>query len=154
MSQAALDIQLLRGPVTWADPHPFPAAAGAECVFLGRTRAESSDHGALEALEYSAYEPMAREILLELATTAMRNHGCLLVRVHHALGRVAVGEASVLVQTACPHRSAAFDSCRWLIDALKRSAPIWKREIWSDGATWAPGEPAVTPAGLSGEGRS
>jgi len=63
------------------------------------------------------------------------------VRIVHRLGRLAIGETSVLIVVASEHRGAAFDACRWLIDTLKRTVPIWKKEFFEDGAVWADGEP-------------
>ena len=139
---AVIDVTLMRQPVEYAPIEPFPHEAGGECVFLGITRADTNPkHGRLVRLCYEAYEPMAKAMLGDLAREAAAAFECNFVRVHHALGDVALGEASVLVQIACPHRSAAFDACRFAIDGLKRHAPIWKREIWEDGASWSPGNP-------------
>jgi molybdopterin synthase catalytic subunit len=63
------------------------------------------------------------------------------VRIVHRLGRLEIGETSVLIIVASAHRGAAFEACRWLIDTLKRTVPIWKKEFFSDGAVWADGEP-------------
>jgi molybdopterin synthase catalytic subunit len=63
------------------------------------------------------------------------------VRLVHRLGRLQVGETSVLVAVASAHRAAAFEACRWLIDTLKKTVPIWKKEYFEDGAVWADGEP-------------
>ena len=106
-------------------------------------------HGLLERLSYEAYDPMELGILPEIAEQAGDRLRCTRVRIHHALGEVPPGRASVLVQVNCPHRGEAFDACRFLIDRLKAEAPIWKREVWADGTTWAPGnEPqrSVPPA--------
>jgi molybdopterin synthase catalytic subunit len=141
----SIDVQVLDRPVERVPFGPFPEAGGGECVFLGRTRREvHPDHGALTQLEYHGYRPLAERTLAALAEQACEQYGCLAVRVHHALGAVAVGQASVLVQVACPHRDAAFAACRFLIDRLKATAPIWKRERWADGTTWAEGV-AVEP---------
>ncbi len=143
----AIDVRILEHPVEPASVEPFPEHAGAECVFLGRTRLEvHPQHGALVSLTYHAYRPLARRTLDSLAEEATRRFGCLAVRIHHALGEVAVGEPSVLVQVACGHRDTAFEACRFLIDSLKATAPIWKRETWADGATWSAGTP-VRPEG-------
>jgi molybdopterin synthase catalytic subunit len=118
-------------------------------VFLGITRADMNPkHGKLVRLCYEAYEPMAQAMLSNLAREAATAFECSFVRVHHALGDVALGEASVLVQIACPHRHAAFDACRYTIDSLKRHAPIWKREIWEDGESWPAGHPVTTDRGM------
>jgi molybdopterin synthase catalytic subunit len=135
-----IDVQLRPGPVGHPRPADPPTCCGGECVFLGRTRAETHPgHGPLRLLRYEAYEPMAMRVLHELAERAVDRYGCRLVRLHHALGDVAVGEASVLVTAACPHRAEAFEACRFLIDAIKREAPIWKCETWVDGVTWSAG---------------
>lgn len=144
--QRIIDVQLLRQPVTAVPFDPFPQPAGAECVFLGRTRVETHpEHGRLQRLWYESYEPMALLMLRELAERAVERFDCLAVRVHHAVGEVPPGDASVVVQVVCGHRDAAFRACRFLIDELKQSAPIWKREQWQDGTTWAEGQAAAPP---------
>jgi molybdopterin synthase catalytic subunit len=141
-----IDVSLLDHPVDGRPLEPFPQRAGAECVFLGRTRLEDHpEHGLLEGLRYEAHRGMAEQVLRGLAETAARQYDCLAVRIHHAVGEVPIGAASVLVQVACGHRVQAFDACRFLIDRLKCSAPIWKQEQWADGTTWSPGTPARPP---------
>lgn len=135
-----IDIQLVNEPVSAGTISPFPKSCGAECIFLGRTREDAHpEHGDLTLLAYEAYEPLARAVLRQLADEVIRRYGCRAVRVHHALGEVPVGAASVLVQIAAGHREQAFDACRLVIDRLKEEAPIWKREIWADGTTWSQG---------------
>ena len=147
MAPPAIDIRILDAPVAALPFEPFPQPAGAECVFLGRTRIEShADHGRLVELSYEAYRPMALRVLTDLAGEAIQQFGCAAVRIHHAVGIVPPGEASVLVQVVCGHRDKAFEACRFLIDRLKDVAPIWKCEKWEDGTTWAPGQPVKRPA--------
>jgi molybdopterin synthase catalytic subunit len=135
-----IDVQLLDRPVRYLPMEGLPWAAGGECVFLGRTRQETHrSHGRLVRLSYEAYGTMAEVVLRELAEGAIERFGCAAVRIHHAIGDVPPGEASVMVQVACGHRAEAFEACRFLIDELKARAPIWKREEWEDGATWATG---------------
>jgi molybdopterin synthase catalytic subunit len=91
-----------------------------------------------------------------LAAEAVEKFGVRDVAVVHRLGRLAVGETSVLIAVASAHRATAFDACRWLIDTLKKTVPIWKRETFADGTVWADGEPfpeqlAIRPQG-SAEG--
>lgn len=139
---AIIDIRLLDHPVQMMEFDPFPQQAGGECAFLGRTREETHPgHGPLRRLSYEAYEPMALAMLNDLAQHAVNRFGCQAVRIHHALGVVPPGQASVLVQTVCGHRGEAFDACRFLIDQLKAVVPIWKREEWADGTTWSRGHP-------------
>lgn len=149
-----IDVRIMPGALraTVTDAHALDPAApvGAECMFLGRTRSESNDrHGDLMALEYEAHETMALKILNDLARIAIERFDCRLVRMHHAIGRVAVGEASVFVQVLTAHRDESFVACRFLIDELKKSVPIWKREVWKDGTTWVDGRPATPPPARS-----
>ena len=146
-----IDVRLLDGPVAFVATDSFPEACGGECVFLGRTRQETSpEHGPLIRLSYEAYAPMAEKVLRSLAEDAVRLFGCHVVRIHHAVGDVPTGEASVLVQVACGHRGEAFDACRMLIDRLKAEAPIWKQEQWADGTTWSKGKPVSVQTGAPG----
>src|SRR5258708_40035593 len=76
-----------------------------------------------------------------LAAHALKQFQVREVALVHRLGRLEIGETSVLIIVASAHRTAAFDACRWLIDTLKRTVPIWKKEYFEDGAVWADGEP-------------
>lgn len=139
MSKSTIDILFTPGPVEYLPP-PVIGLGGGECVFLGRTRGEMHDkHGPLQLLRYTAYESMAKRVLESLAQIAIKDHGALFVRIHHRMGEVPVGQASVLVQVVCGHRAEAFEACRMLIDRLKSEAPIWKSEVWADGTTWSRG---------------
>ena len=110
-------------------------AAGGVCVFVGTTRAERNGEGVeLAALEYEAYEEMAREQLEELARRAREKWGIVKVAMLHRVGRVGVGEASVVIAVSAGHREEAFAACRFLIDTLKAEVAIWKKEVWGDGA--------------------
>ncbi len=121
---------------------------GAVVVFDGMVRDNSRGRRTLY-LDYEAYEEMAVRQLRKLAVEARRSFGVHRVTIVHRLGRLEVGETSVLIVVAAAHRAQAFDACRWLIDTLKKSAPIWKRETFVDGAVWADGEPF--PAGVAVE---
>src|ERR1035438_1447904 len=92
-------------------------------------------------LDYEAYEEMALEQMEALAIQAVQQFQIRDVAIVHRLGRIEIGETSVLIAVASAHRAAAFDACRWLIDTLKRTVPIWKKEYFGDGAVWADGEP-------------
>ncbi len=113
---------------------------GAIVVFEGIVRDHSRDRRTLY-LEYEAYEPMALHQLSSLVQEALAKFAIRDARIIHRLGRLQIGESSVLIVVASAHRAAAFDACRWLIDTLKRTVPIWKREYFEDGAVWADGEP-------------
>jgi molybdopterin synthase catalytic subunit len=108
--------------------------AGAVVLFLGTTR-ELTDGRQTVALDYEAYEEMARRRLAELETEARQRWPVIECIVVHRLGHVPVGEASVAIAVSTPHRGDAFAAGQWLIDSLKRDVPIWKREEWADGTT-------------------
>jgi len=133
-----IDVQLVDGPL--AAREVPDVEGGGTCSFIGRTRPEQHPlHGRLLALDYQGYQPLALRTMRDLAETAARRWSCHRVDLHHALGIVAVGQASVRVHVSCDHRDNAFAACRWLIDTLKQQVPIWKREQWADGTTWVDG---------------
>jgi molybdopterin synthase catalytic subunit/molybdopterin converting factor small subunit len=115
-------------------------ADGAAVVFEGIVRDNSRGRRTLY-LDYEAYEEMALKQMDALAEQALQQFSIRDVAVVHRLGRLKIGETSVLVVVVSAHRAAAFDACRWLIDTLKRTVPIWKKEHFEDGAVWADGEP-------------
>ena len=124
-------------------------ADGAVCVFDGIVRDNTRGRRTLY-LEYEAYREMALEQMRTLAAEAVTRFGVRDVAMVHRLGRLLVGETSVLIVVASAHRAAAFEACRWLIDSLKRTVPIWKRETFADGVVWAAGEPFPTEIALRG----
>lgn len=113
---------------------------GALIVFDGIVRNHSRGRCTLY-LEYSAYEAMAAAELEKLAHAALATYPVRAVRIVHRLGTLQIGETSVLIVVASAHRAAAFDATRWIIDTLKKTVPIWKKEYFEDGAVWADGEP-------------
>jgi molybdopterin synthase catalytic subunit len=129
--------------------HPIPALEildrvkapedGAAVLFDGIVRNHTSGRRTLY-LEYEAYEPMALGKLRELAAAIRARFALDSLAIVHRLGRLEIGETSVLIAVSAPHRAVAFDACRFAIDTLKRSVPIWKKEYFADGAVWAGGE--------------
>jgi MoaE-MoaD fusion protein len=113
---------------------------GAVVVFEGVVRNNTRSRPTLY-LEYEAYEQMAIKQMYQLATEALAKFAIRDVAIKHRLGRLEIGETSVSIAVASGHRGPAFDACRWLIDTLKRTVPIWKKEYFVDGAVWADGEP-------------
>jgi MoaE-MoaD fusion protein len=113
---------------------------GAMVVFEGVVRNQTRGRKTLY-LDYEAYEEMALPEMERLAEQALKQFAVREVAMVHRLGRIEIQETSVLIVVASAHRAAAFDACRWLIDTLKRSVPIWKKEYFEDGAVWADGEP-------------
>jgi MoaE-MoaD fusion protein len=119
------------------------AADGAAVVFDGIVRNHTRGRRTLH-LDYEAYEEMALRQMRDLAVRACGRFAIRHVTLVHRLGHLEIGETSVLIVVASAHRSAAFEACRWLIDALKQTVPIWKKETFADGTVWAPGEPFPT----------
>jgi molybdopterin synthase catalytic subunit len=110
-------------------------AAGAIATFIGTTRAQSRGREVL-FLEYEAYEGMAEQVMADLADQLKRRHELLEVAIHHRVGRVDIGEMSVVIAVSAPHRAAALAACREAIDELKVSVPLWKKETYVGGEEW------------------
>ena len=127
---------------------------GAALVFEGVVRNQTRGRRTLY-LDYEAYEEMALQQMESLAAQALQQFQVHDVALVHRLGHLEIGETSVLIAVASAHRAAAFDACRWLIDTLKRTVPIWKKEYFEDGSVWADGEPfpaEIPRANSFGEG--
>lgn len=121
--------------------HP---GAGGIVLFLGTVR----DHArgrTVEHLEYEAYETMARRQMTGIATQAAERWGTR-IAIAHRVGRLEIGDVSVAIAAAAPHRREAFEACRFVIDTLKQTVPIWKKEVWADGAEWIGQEEHSSPA--------
>jgi MoaE-MoaD fusion protein len=112
---------------------------GAAVVFEGVVRNQTRGRRTIY-LEYEAYEEMALRQMEGLAEQSLKEFQVRDVALVHRLGRLEIGETSVLIVVASAHRASAFDACRWVIDTLKRTVPIWKKEYFEDGAVWADGE--------------
>jgi len=141
-------VSLTRAPI---DSAPIIASArqgedGAVVIFDGIVRNETRGRQTLY-LDYEAYEEMAVRQMDELARRAQSKFGVRHVTMVHRLGRLQVSESSILIVVASAHRGQAFEACRWLIDTIKKTVPIWKKETFVDGAVWADGEPF--PDGVS-----
>jgi molybdopterin synthase catalytic subunit len=113
---------------------------GAVVVFDGIVRDNTRGRKTLY-LDYEAYEEMALDQMQKLAREAAERFAMDRVGVVHRLGRLEIGESSIVIVVTSAHRAAAFDACRWLIDTLKRTVPVWKKEHFTDGAVWKDGEP-------------
>ena len=110
---------------------------------------------AVRALEYEAYEEMALAVMREIVAETKSRFPVTAVRLVHRLGRLAVGDPSVAVAVASPHRAEAFAACRFAIDTLKARVPIWKKEFYADGSEWldAPAAATLAPERLAGLSR-
>ena len=123
---------------------------GAVVVFDGIVRNNTRGRRTLH-LDYEAYEEMALKQMNGLAEQARERFGVRQVTIVHRLGRLEIGETSVLIVVASAHRGAAFEASRWVIDTLKKTVPIWKKEMFVDGAVWADGEPFPAELALDSE---
>ncbi len=110
-------------------------AAGAIATFVGTTRAHSRGRDVLY-LEYEAYEGMAEQVMADLAAELARRHELCKVAIHHRVGRVDIGETSVVIAVSAPHRASALAACKDAIDELKTSVPLWKKETYVGGEEW------------------
>lgn len=110
-------------------------ACGGVVAFVGRVR-EQSRGRSVEYLEYEAYPEMAIAKMQEIVAAIRERWGTDRVAIVHRLGRLEIGEASVAIAVAAPHRQEAFEACRYAIDRLKEEVPIWKKEVTTDGEEW------------------
>lgn len=142
--------QLVRGPIDAlaliADVRA--PGDGAIVTFDGFVRNQSHNRPTLY-LDYEAYESMALAKMREIGAQLHEKFAIHGVAIVHRLGRLEIRETSVFIAVSAPHRAAAFDACRFAIDTLKRTVPIWKKEYFEDGAVWADGELPPAPAATS-----
>jgi molybdopterin synthase catalytic subunit len=132
LSESPLDTPALTAEVGRAD-------AGAVVMFAGTARDHSEGKTGVTHLEYDAYHEHVEAALSKIAGEAADRWPLLSVVVEHRVGRVEIGEASVVVAVSSAHRQDAFEGARYIIDTLKTTAPIWKREHWPGGAEWVEG---------------
>lgn len=116
--------------------HVNAPGCGGQVFFVGVVRADVTDTGAVEALEYEAYDGVAEREMAAIAAEAAARFGAERVVLDHRVGRLVPGDAAVIVGAGCGHRAEAFVACRYLIDELKRRVPIWKKEWTAGGGRW------------------
>ena len=109
--------------------------AGAIATFIGTTRVQSRGRTVLH-LDYEAYEEMAEQVMAETAEGLKRRHDLCEIAIHHRIGRVDIGEASVVIAVSAPHRQDALAACKEAIDTLKEQVPLWKKEFYEGGQEW------------------
>ena len=137
-------VRLVREPIDLVPLQATTPSDGALCLFVGVVRNENRGR-AVVRLEYEAYEEMALPLMQQIGAETKRRFPVTLVRLVHRLGRLEIGEPSVAVAVASPHRDEAFGACRFAIDTLKAQVPIWKKELYAGGEAWldegAPAQP-------------
>jgi molybdopterin synthase catalytic subunit len=109
--------------------------AGGIATFTGTVRRQSRGRE-VKHLEYEAYAEMAEDVMEKLAAELQDRHDLCAVAIHHRVGRLEIGEASVVIAVSAPHRQAALDACREAIDTLKETVPLWKKEVYEGGEEW------------------
>lgn len=114
---------------------------GAVATFAGNVRNHARGKR-VAAIEYTAYRPLALSEMERIAAEAEQRWGGV-AAIGHRLGPIPIGEATVFIAYGYPHRAEAFDACRWIIDTLKETVPIWKRETYDDGEVWIEGDQAI-----------
>lgn len=131
ITEQPLDVGALIAEVS--DP-----ACGGLGVFVGTVRLSAASGAAseVEALEYEAHPDLAAAALDDIARRACERWGLERAVALHRTGRCALGEPTVVVACAAPHRAEALDACRWIIDTIKTEVPIWKKELYADGSAW------------------
>jgi molybdopterin synthase catalytic subunit len=114
--------------------------AGAVNVFIGTIRSKSS-HKKIVRLEYECYEPMAKLEIQKIINLATTRWPILKVAISHRTGILKIGEEAVVVAVSTPHRKESFEACQFIIDSLKQTVPIWKKEIFEGGEEWVSAHP-------------
>jgi molybdopterin synthase catalytic subunit len=133
ISNKSLDIQSC---IEWV---MSPRSGGID-VFIGTVR-DSTKGKQVIRLEFEAYEPMALKEMEKIVAQAFEKWPVQKLLIHHRTGVLEVGEVPVIIAVSCAHRDAAFEACRFVIDALKQTVPIWKKEIFEDGEMWVAAHP-------------
>ena len=116
------------------------AAAGGTAIFIGTVRNKTQGKEVLR-LEFEAYESMALKEMQQIAAEATKKWELLHILIHHRTGILQVGETAVVIAVSSLHRAAAFEACRYIIDTLKETVPIWKKEVFADGEVWVNAHP-------------
>ncbi|MFN7119031.1 MAG: molybdenum cofactor biosynthesis protein MoaE [Saprospiraceae bacterium] len=137
-----IDIQLTENTLMAQRCIDFVASGGAGAidVFIGTVRDNTQSKRVIR-LEYEAYAPMAISEMRKIAEQAVKKWHLLGVAIHHRVGILSIGEAAVIIAVSTPHRADAFTACQWMIDTLKQTVPIWKKEIFEDGEVWVGAHP-------------
>ncbi len=142
MTDSLMDIQVLETPLSVEKCTAFvqDPAAGGTVVFVGTVREWTKGKRVLR-LEFEAYKPMAIREMTKIVETVKERWEALKICVHHRVGVLEIGEEAVIIAVATPHRKAAFEACEYVIDTLKQTVPIWKKEVFEDGEVWVAAHP-------------
>ncbi|MCB0668040.1 MAG: molybdenum cofactor biosynthesis protein MoaE [Saprospiraceae bacterium] len=137
-----IDIKLLSTPLRLSECYDFvlrPDCGGID-IFVGTVRNNTRGKKVI-SLDFEAYEPMAISEMRKIAEEILEKYKANKVSIHHRVGLLDIGEVAVIIAVSAPHRDAAFEACRFAIDTLKETVPIWKKEIYEDGEVWVAAHP-------------
>jgi molybdopterin synthase catalytic subunit len=137
-----IDIQLLKRDLDSSEAEAFVTNenCGGIVTFVGTVR-KFTKGKEVQRLEFEAYEPMAVKEMTKIAETILLKYPAQRVSIHHRVGVLSLKGIAVVISVACPHRKDAFAACEFAIDTLKETVPIWKKEIFTDGAVWVAAHP-------------
>ena len=137
-----IDIQITDSTlsVTKCEELVFDDRAGGTVVFIGTVRNHTKKKKVIR-LEFESFVSMAENELKKIAQSVTKRWGVLHVAIHHRVGVLDIGEIPVIIAVSTPHREAAFEACKHIIDRLKENVPIWKKEVFDDGETWVSAHP-------------
>ena len=136
------EIKILQTPLRVKEVYKSccDGGAGAVNMFIGTVRNKTQSKAVLR-LEYEAYESMAAKELLKLANQAAEKWPVLKIVIHHRVGILHIGDEAVVIAVSTPHRKDSFEACQYIIDTLKKTVPIWKKEVFEDGEEWVSANP-------------
>ena len=137
-----INIQLKDSPLASEECQSLVVSgnAGAINVFIGTVRNQTKGKKVLR-LEFEAYEKMAVTEMQKIAEKASQKWPVEKIAIHHRIGTLKIGETAVIIALSTPHRQASFEACKFVIDTLKETVPIWKKEIFEDGEVWVAAHP-------------
>ena len=137
-----LDIRVVETPISILEVEQFVnhPDCGGTCLFIGTVRNQTNNKAVLH-LEFETYEPMAIKEMHKIAEEILKTSSALKVAIHHRSGLLKIGEIAVVIAVACPHRKDSFSACSYAIDTLKKTVPIWKKEVFADGSVWVGAHP-------------
>ena len=137
-----IEIKLLDRPLAPESCISFVTdpAAGGMALFIGTVRDSTKERKVIR-LEFEAYKPMAISEMTKIAQQAYEKWPIKKIAIHHRIGHLSIEEIAVIIAVTTPHRAAAFEACQYAIDTLKQTVPIWKKEIFEDGAVWVSAHP-------------
>lgn len=140
--QQQIDIRLTASTLQLAAVQTWlgEAGVGGSCVFVGTVRNRTREK-AVRYLEFEAYIPMAESEMRKIAEQSCQRWPLQKVAIHHRVGHLEIGDIPVLIAVSAAHRDAAFAACRYCIDTLKETVPIWKKEVFEDGEEWVAAHP-------------